>query len=297
MRNCSDGIGAALRPLILTLALVCGALWLHAQPAPPQHRSDVSGLRGAVVSDHPLATAAGYEVLRRGGHAVDAAITMAGVLAVVRPHMNGVGGDAFGLFYDGSTGGVTALNGSGRAGALATPEFFTSRDITSMPQDGAASVTVPGAVAAWDAALQRHGTITLADALAPAIRLAEEGWVVTSTLERDVASSVGRLNEGGRRIFAPTVNCRRSGRCCATARSRRPCAPSPTVAPTRFIAATSARRLRASSRPRAAICVPVISARIPSSGWSHWPSGSTTAGACMPCRRIRRGSRNFSSWR
>jgi gamma-glutamyltranspeptidase / glutathione hydrolase len=196
-------ISVAIPAAALTLALACGALSLHAQPAPEQHRPDVSGLGGAVVSDHPLATAAGYEVLRRGGHAVDAAITMAGVLAVVRPHMNGVGGDAFGLFYDGATGRVTALNGSGRAGALATTEFFTSRGDTSMPQSGAGSVTVPGAVGAWAAALERHGTITLAEALAPAIRLAEEGWVVTSTLQRDVGSSVLRLNEGGRSIFAP----------------------------------------------------------------------------------------------
>jgi gamma-glutamyltranspeptidase / glutathione hydrolase len=128
---------------------------------------------------------------------------MAGVLAVVRPHMNGVGGDAFGLFHDGATGRVTALNGSGRAGALATPEFFTARGRTSIPQSGAAAVTVPGAVAAWAAALERHGTITLGAALAPAIRIAEEGWVVTSTLQRDVAASVRRLNEGGRSIFAP----------------------------------------------------------------------------------------------
>ena len=51
---------------------------------------------------------------------------MAGVLAVVRPHMNGIGGDAFGIFYHGETGEVTALNASGRAGALATPEFFAA---------------------------------------------------------------------------------------------------------------------------------------------------------------------------
>ena len=175
----------------------------HAQEWAPQNRPDVAGLHGAVVSDHPLASAAGYEVLRRGGNAVDAAVTMAGVLAVVRPHMNGIGGDAFALFYDGASGDVTALNGSGRAGALATPAFFAERDVTRMPQSGALAVTVPGAVSAWAAALERHGTITLAEALGPAIRIAEEGWVVTSTLERDVASSVRRLNEGGRQIFAP----------------------------------------------------------------------------------------------
>jgi gamma-glutamyltranspeptidase len=170
---------------------------------PAQNRPDVSGMRGAVVADHPLAVAAGFEALRRGGNAVDAAVTMAAVLAVVRPHMNGVGGDAFALFHDAATGQVTALNGSGRAGALATPGFFTSRGMNSVPASGAASVTVPGAVSAWAAALERHGTITLAQALQPAIELAEHGWVVTATLQRDIGSAVRGLNPGGRAIFAP----------------------------------------------------------------------------------------------
>ncbi len=174
-----------------------------AQQWQPQNRPDVSGREAAVVSDHPLATAAGYEVLKRGGNAVDAAVTVAAVLAVVRPHMNGVGGDAFGLFYESESKQVTALNGSGRAGALATPAFFAQRKLTSMPSTGALTVTVPGAVAAWEAALARYGTITLAEALQPAIRLAANGWVVTTTLERDIGSSVRRLNEGGQAIFAP----------------------------------------------------------------------------------------------
>jgi gamma-glutamyltranspeptidase / glutathione hydrolase len=170
---------------------------------PAQHRPDVSGRHGAVVSDHPLATAAGYEVLRAGGNATDAAVTMAAVLAVVRPHMNGVGGDAFALFYDAASRRVDALNASGRAGRLASPDFFAGRGMSAIPATGATTITVPGAVSGWAAALARHGTITLADALAPAIRIAQDGWVVTTTLQRDIAASVGRLNEGGRAIFAP----------------------------------------------------------------------------------------------
>jgi len=74
----------------------------------PQNRPDVRGTRGAVSADHPLAAQAGLRVLQDGGTATDAIIAMAGVLAVVRPHMNGAGGDAFGIFYDGATGEVTA---------------------------------------------------------------------------------------------------------------------------------------------------------------------------------------------
>lgn len=63
----------------------------------------------------PLATQAGMDVLKQGGNAVDAAVAMAAVLAVVRPHTNGVGGDAFIMVYEGAPGTVTALNGRGRA--------------------------------------------------------------------------------------------------------------------------------------------------------------------------------------
>lgn len=171
--------------------------------ADPDIRPEVGGLHGAVASDHPLATAAGYEVLRAGGNAVDAAVTMAGVLAVVRPHMNGVGGDAFALFYDGDTRRITALNSSGPAAAAATPELYAFRGMERMPGSGSLSVTVPGAVAAWADALERHGTIALAQALAPAIVFAEEGFMVSSTLAADLEESATSLNEGGQAIYRP----------------------------------------------------------------------------------------------
>jgi gamma-glutamyltranspeptidase len=168
----------------------------------PQIRPEASGLHGAVAAGHPLAAAAGYEVLRSGGNAADAAVTMAAVLAVVRPHMNGVGGDAFALFYEAESGAVRALNASGRAGAEATPAFFREREIEGMPQSGPLAVTVPGAVSAWAATLERYGTLSLAEALAPAIRLADEGFVVTHTLAEDLADA-RRLNEAGQAIYAP----------------------------------------------------------------------------------------------
>ena len=102
----------------------------------PQNRPDVQGTIGAVSAGHPLAAQAGLEVLKDGGTATDAIIAMAGVLAVTRPHMNGVGGDAFGIFYDGATGEVTALNASGRSGAIATPEFFTNEGFDRIPDKG-----------------------------------------------------------------------------------------------------------------------------------------------------------------
>ncbi|MDP2498038.1 MAG: gamma-glutamyltransferase [Candidatus Palauibacterales bacterium] len=168
---------------------------------PAQNRPDVAGTAGAVSSDHPLASAAGYRVLRDGGNAVDAAVTMAAVLAVVRPHMNGVGGDSFGLFYDGESGQVSALNGSGRAGELATPEFFADAGREEIPTRGALSVSVPGSVGAWATALEERGSISLAEALEPAIRYAEEGFPVSTELRADLADHADDLNEAGRAIY------------------------------------------------------------------------------------------------
>ena len=172
---------------------------------PAQDRPNVAGNEAAVVSDHPLATAAGADVLRRGGNAVDAAITMAAVLAVVRPHMNGVGGDAFMLMHEASSRKTYALNGSGRAGSKATPEFFATRKLADVPSTGVLSVSVPGAVAAWSDALKRFGTITLAQALAPAIHYAEMGFPVSERLAADFAEEARKVARDPElaRIFMP----------------------------------------------------------------------------------------------
>ena len=161
------------------------------------------GVSGAVSAGHPLAAAAGHEVLRLGGNAMDAAIAMAGVLAVVRPHMNGVGGDAFALYYEAATGQVHALNGSGRAGALATPDLFAQRGFERMPGNGPLSVSVPGAVAAWVDALDRFGTMPRAELLAPAIAYARDGFPVSTRLASDIESSSGALNDHARALYLP----------------------------------------------------------------------------------------------
>jgi gamma-glutamyltranspeptidase / glutathione hydrolase len=152
-------------------------------PLPPPQRPDVTGMEAALTADHPLAVAAGADVLRRGGNAMDAAITMAGVLAVVRPHMCGVGGDLFLLYRDAKTGRVHALNGSGRAGSRATPARFGGQ----MPKQGVLTVTVPGAVRAWSDALERFGTVSLREALGPAVRHARDGFPVSTRLALDFA--------------------------------------------------------------------------------------------------------------
>ncbi len=134
------------------------------------------GARGAVVAPHHLATAAGLAILRTGGHAVDAAIATNAVLGVVLPSGCGIGGDAFWLIWDEAAGRQTALNGSGRSPAAADAAALRAAGLDTLPYRGPLAVTVPGAVRSWGDAHARHGRLSRADVLAPAIRLARDGF-------------------------------------------------------------------------------------------------------------------------
>lgn len=155
-------------------------------PLPPiefhSRRSSVYGRRGMVASSQPLATAAGLEILRRGGNAADAAVAVAAALNVTEPTSTGIGGDMFALFYEAKAGQVTALNGSGRAPAGLTRERILRECLSpALPAYHSFTVTVPGACAGWCDLLDRHGTLSMAEVLAPAISLAEGGFPVAPT--------------------------------------------------------------------------------------------------------------------
>ncbi len=143
------------------------------------NRSPVISTRGIVASSQPLATAAGLEILRSGGNAADAAVAAAAALNVTEPTSTGIGGDAFMLFYDAAGGHVTALNGSGRAPRALTLEKARADVGKAMPPRHAHTVTVPGACAAWCDTVAGFGRLDIAAVLAPAIRLAEEGFPVS----------------------------------------------------------------------------------------------------------------------
>jgi gamma-glutamyltranspeptidase/glutathione hydrolase len=166
-------------------------------------RSAVYAPHGVIATSQPLATAAGLAVLQRGGNAVDAAVTAAAVLALVEPHMTGIGGDMFAIMWSAKEGKLVALNASGRAGSGMTREALLRRGRTSVPIDGAEPITVPGALSGWAALLERYGTITLAQALQPAIHLAEEGFPVSPIIAGQWAEQVERLrrDEGARATF------------------------------------------------------------------------------------------------
>jgi gamma-glutamyltranspeptidase / glutathione hydrolase len=143
------------------------------------HRSPVHGRGGIVSTSQPLATAAGLEILARGGNAADAAVAAGAALNVTEPTSTGIGGDMFALFYSAQAKRVTALNGSGRAPAALTLDRLKKDGISSnMPPFHAHTVTVPGACAGWCDLIEKHGSLSMAEILAPAIRLASEGFPV-----------------------------------------------------------------------------------------------------------------------
>ena len=164
-------------------------------------KQSATGSRGVVVTNHPLASAVGAEILLGGGNAIDAAVASFFALSVVEPMMVGVlgGGMAHIRLADGRH---TVIDALGTAPLRATPAMYvpTGTDLPSYRdtkdranQAGALAVAVPGALRGWCDALARHGTIALADAIAPAIRLAENGFAASDYLVDCVTDSAADL--------------------------------------------------------------------------------------------------------
>ncbi|MCX8521443.1 MAG: gamma-glutamyltransferase, partial [Rhodoferax sp.] len=150
-------------------------------PSAVQQKSGWSTRSYAVAAANPLATQAGQEILQMGGSAVDAAVAVQMVLALVEPQSSGIGGGAFLLHFDGHH--TQAFDGRETAPAAATPRLFLNEQGAAMPfmeaVVGGRSVGVPGAVAMLYAAHRQHGKLPWKALFAPAIRLAKEGFAVS----------------------------------------------------------------------------------------------------------------------
>jgi oxamate amidohydrolase len=160
--------------------------------------------RGVVAAPHHTAVEAGRTVIAEGGNALEAMVAMAATIAAVYPHMSQVGGDGFWLVRE-SAGRVRALMAPGRAGSNARRELYREYETVSA-RGPLAALTVPGAVSGWilalEAARAQGGRMPLSDLLAPAIRHANDGYIVTPGQARLTAEKLAELKDVPG--FAPT---------------------------------------------------------------------------------------------
>src|SRR5262245_31473730 len=168
-------------------------------------RSPVRATEAMVATSHPLASFEALSMLRSGGNAMDAAVCAAAVQAVVEPQSTGIGGDCFVLYCPKGAGEVLAFNGSGRAPAAASVGWYRERGFDEIPDRGVHPVTVPGATDAWCRLLEDHGRKGIDAVLAPAIRYAEQGYVVHDRVALDWAGTAEVLarDPNAARILLP----------------------------------------------------------------------------------------------
>ncbi len=167
-------------------------------------RGPALGTSGMAATSMPAATLTALDVLRAGGNAMDAAIAAVAVLGVIEPQATGIGGDCFCLYAPAGQRRVVALNGSGRAPSAASIDFFEQHGISALPPTSPHTVTIPGAVGAWEALLAAHGTRGLDELLRPAIRFAEDGFPVHPRVAHDWAGVADKLRAMGAAMFLPS---------------------------------------------------------------------------------------------
>jgi len=166
-------------------------------------RSPVYATNGMAATSMPAATLTALDILRAGGNALDAAVAACAVLSVIEPQSTGIGGDCFCLYAPKGAARPIAINGSGRAAAYASMDWFEKNGISALEATSPHTVTIPGAVGAWEKLLAAHGSKGLDELLQPAIRFAEEGFPVQPKVSSDWAASVEKLTRGGSTPFLP----------------------------------------------------------------------------------------------
>ena len=183
------------RFLTLSVVLLIAVGLLIPAYADASMRPVIRGTDFAISACKPEAALAGYEILKQGGNAFDAAVAAQAVLAVTDPAMNGVGSDAMILVYDAKNKEVKAINAAGWAPKLATIEWYKENNNGVIPaNDGLLSATVPAVVDAWCTMLDKWGTMRLEQVLQPALKLAEKGFPISERLA-DQLNSASKLRK------------------------------------------------------------------------------------------------------
>ena len=168
-------------------------------------RSPVHAPSGMACSSHPLSSQVAIDVLKAGGNAMDAAVAACAVQCVVEPGSTGIGGDCFCLYAPEGSAEIVAFNGSGKAPAAASVEWYREQGYGEIERNTPHSVTVPGAVDAWDTLIRDHGRKSLGELLQPAIAYARNGYPIASRVHTDFVSAIPLLqkDEAASRIFLP----------------------------------------------------------------------------------------------
>jgi len=174
----------------------------QAPVAPAVAEAPALGMRGMVSSAHPLATEAGIEILKKGGNAFDAAVAVAAALNVVEPAMSGMGGYGTILVYSAADGKIRFLNSSGRIPSKLNPDIFRAPTPDyEKNRAGAAAVSTPGNVAAWEAMSKKYGKLRWKTLFEPALRLAGEGHKMNRTSARTLESAYETFPKTAQAIF------------------------------------------------------------------------------------------------
>ena len=183
-------------------------------------RSPVMAANGVVCTSQPLAARAGVQMLEAGGSAVDAAIATAAALTVLEPTSNGLGSDAFMIMWDGEQ--IVGANASGRWPKASSAAALRERGFDKIPDNGWASVTVPGCVQLWGDLHERYGKLEFARLLEPAIGYAQGGYPVSPVIAELWRRTYARIGvdtdpavAGWREIFAPGGKTPAAGTCFA----------------------------------------------------------------------------------
>jgi gamma-glutamyltranspeptidase/glutathione hydrolase len=179
---------------------------LHAAPKPAPAKTAAHPPGAAIASAHALATQAGMDMIRQGGNAFDAAVAVSAMLSVVEPISSGIGGGGFFLLHDAKTGKDVFVDARETSPESATPQAFLTPDgqlDNDRATNGPWSAGIPGLPAALVHVSQKYGRLPLKTALAPAIRVAREGFEIYPRLERGYASrrAVMERYRGTREVF------------------------------------------------------------------------------------------------
>ncbi|HEY9053512.1 MAG TPA: gamma-glutamyltransferase [Rectinemataceae bacterium] len=186
--------------LALAILLVLNGMGIVYAQKPATIIPEVSAKTGMVAAAHPLSAQVGLEILKAGGNAIDAAVATAFANGVVEPNANGIGGEGYIVIYLKGQNKATSIDYRSRA------SFTPANPGEKWPASGHRSVAVPGTVAGLSLALQKYGTMSLAQVIEPAAKLAEEGFVVSPTLAGTISDNFKKAMENPAlmSIIAPT---------------------------------------------------------------------------------------------